>query len=64
VLLLRQFVLFHCLYFVLRLRCLTGWYGSMDFDIAKLVSVLNQIRSSAGRALQTSQTLALEPTGY
>jgi hypothetical protein len=64
VLLLRQFVLFHGLYFVLRLRCLTGWYGSMDFDITRLVGVLNQIRSSAGRALQTSQALALEPGGY
>lgn len=64
VLLLRQFVIFHGLYLVLRLRCLTGWYGSMDFDITRLVSVLNQIRSSAGKALQTSQAFALEPATY
>lgn len=62
VLLVRQFVVFHCLYFVLRLRCLTGWYGSADLNIALLFRVLGQIRTRASQALQTSQ-LALEPAG-
>ncbi len=62
ILLVRQFVLFHCLYFVLRLRCLTGWFGSAESDIATLFRVLSQIRSKARSALQTSQ-LALEPAG-
>jgi hypothetical protein len=62
ILLVRQFVLFHCLYFLLRLRCLTGWYGSAEGDIAILFRVLSQIRSKARKALQSSQ-ISLEPAG-
>jgi len=63
ILLIRQFILFHGLYFVLRLRCLTGWYGFAEFDAVMLLGLLNQVRSRASKALQSSQVLALAPAG-
>lgn len=58
--LLRQLLVFHGLYFLLRMRCVLGWYGYVEFDISNLVDVLNQLRLSAQQALLTTDALAFQ----
>ena len=63
VLLIRQFVVFHALCLVLRLRCLAGWYGYAEFELSRLVGALNHLRLCADGALRNSDAMALQATG-
>jgi hypothetical protein len=53
-LLVRQFIAFHGLYFLLQARCLVGYYGYIHLDVTSLVEVLARLRQGAERTLRST----------
>jgi hypothetical protein len=58
--LLRQFLLFHGLYFALHVRFALGVNLLVELDVSRLVESLSELQAAAQRTLQTSNPFALQ----